>query len=251
MKTLNLRFILTIPAISLVLACRGGDPGSSTSPTTPPLQAATVPDTPPPAPAANYYSTNFGLTENPIDEVGRWVGGKSVGLDWNNVQTAAGKAFAADLTGTPGRYSDPIAVLNTSFAPNQYAQGTVSRAYGYSPRDQHEIELLLRFQITAHSARGYEVLWAHTGGIAIVRWNSPLGSFTELANARIGAAINGDVLRAEIIGSVIRVYKNGALVLTGPSNTTWTDGQPGMGFWPLAGATLSSYGWKSFEAGSL
>ena len=96
------------------------------------------------------------------------------------------------------------------------------------------------------------MLWAHNGGMAIVRWNGSIDSFTELAsNARIGAAVDGDVLRAEIVDNVIRVYKNGSLVLAGPSDTTWIDGQPGIGFWPLAGATLTSYGWKKYEAGSL
>jgi hypothetical protein len=196
------------------------------------------------------YSTNFPGAENPLSEGGKWINGKAVGLDWNNVQSVPGKAFAAAFTGSPTRYSDPIAVLNTAFTANQFAQGTVSRVAGYSPPDQHEVELLLRFQITARNARGYEVLWGVTGGLAIVRWNGPVGNYTELASTNIGAAVDGDVLRAEIIGGVIRVYKNGSLVVTGPSNSTWTDGQPGIGFWPLPGTTLASYGWKNFQAGN-
>lgn len=195
------------------------------------------------------YSTNFGATENPISEGGKWVNGKAVGLDWNNAQTVPGKAYAADYaTG----YNDPIAVLNSTFAANQYAQGTVARATSYSPGVSHEIELLLRFQISAHNARGYEVLWAHEGNMAIVRWNGPLGNYTPLVdNLVIGKAVEGDVLRAEVIADVIRVYRNGTLVATSPSDTTWASGQPGMGFWPKPGATLANYGWKSFQAGSL
>jgi hypothetical protein len=56
---------------------------------------------------------------------------------------------------------------------------------------------------------------------------------------------------AAIIDSVIRVYKNGVLVATGPSDTTWTNGQPGIGFWPFPGATLANYGWKTYSAGTL
>lgn len=62
-------------------------------------------------------------------------------------------------------------------------------------------------------------------------------------------------MRAEANGSVIRIYINGVLKLTAnltaPGGTVYFDGQPGMGFWPLAGATPSSYGWKNYTAGSL
>ena len=208
---------------------------------------------PAPAPAAAAsYSTNFGLTESPLSEGGKWVNGKDVGLAWNNVQSVPGKAYAADFTGYPSRYSDPIAHLNTSFTANQYAQGTVSRAPGYRNNiDQHEIELLLRFQITANNARGYEVLWGQDGNMAIVRWNGPVGSYTPLVdNLQIGAAVDGDVLRAQILGNLIQVYRNGALVATA-TDSTYSTGQPGIGFWPTLGSTLRSYGWKSFTAGSL
>jgi hypothetical protein len=203
---------------------------------------------PPPPPGASF-STNFNSTENPISASGQWINGKVVGLDWNNAQSVPGEAYgAAFATG----YDDDIAVLNITFTANQYAQGTVHRLPGYSPGVNHEIELLLRFQITANNARGYEVLWAHQGNMAIVRWNGPLGNYTPLVdNLVIGQAVDGDVLRAEITGSVIKVYKNGSLVATSPSDTTWTTGQPGIGFWPKPGATLKSYGWKNFQAGSL
>jgi hypothetical protein len=203
---------------------------------------------------AGSYSTNFSLTENPISDGGKWINGKAVGLLWNNVQSVPGKAYASDFTGVPSRYSDPIAHLTTSFTANQYAQGAVSRVPGYrNIIDKHEVELLLRFQITANSARGYEVLWGQDGELCVVRWNGSLGSYSLLGSclpdSASNMAVDGDVLRAEIIGTVIKVYKNGSLVLTA-SDSMWTDGQPGMGFWPTAGATLASYGWKNYQAGS-
>lgn len=204
-----------------------------------------------PATSTSTYSTTFSATENPVSEGGKWINGKAVGLDWNNVQTASGNAVAAAFV---SGYNDPIAVLNTDFSPDQFAQGTVHRQSGYSPSGSHEVELLLRFRVTAHSARGYEILWGHSGELNIVRWNGPVGDYTPLGatyGPDIGPAVDGDVLRAEIIGSVIKVYKNGVLVMTGPSNSTWTDGQPGVGFFPRDGASLQSYGWKDFTAGSL
>jgi hypothetical protein len=199
--------------------------------------------------AAGSYSTDFNATENPVSENNMWTNGKTDGLAWNDVKTVSGIACGAHILDGP-RYADCIAHLNTSFAADQWAQGTVYRVPGYSnPSDGHEIELLLRFKITANTARGYEVLWAQNGHLAIVRWNGPLGNYTSLKEGpNIGLAVEGDVLRMEIKGSVITVFKNGTLVAT-TTNSTWTDGQPGVGYWPLPGSTLESYGWKDFEAG--
>ncbi|HEY6513462.1 MAG TPA: hypothetical protein VI032_15870 [Burkholderiaceae bacterium] len=183
------------------------------------------------------------------------MNGKSNGLAWNNVQTTLGKAHGGAFVGLgSSRYDDCIAHLNTAFTADQFAQGTVSREPGYrNVSDKHEVELLLRFQITARSARGYEVLWGQDGEIAIVRWNGPLGNYKALAglpNSRRNMAVEGDVLRAEIVGSVIHVYRNGRVVLRA-EDSTHKSGQPGLGFWPLSGSTLSSYGWKAYSAGNL
>jgi len=207
------------------------------------------------------YVTRFDRTENPLSEGGRWLNGKAAGLDWHDAKSVGGVAQASALSGISHRYDDSIAALSGTFAPDQYAQGTVFRSPGYSPLSKHEIELLLRFQISEHRARGYEVLWGHDGDFAIVRWNGRLGDFTIVAEKTRpelgghgpgpGIAVDGDVLRAEIAGDVIKVYKNGGLVFVGPPNPTWTTGQPGLGFWPISGAALHRYGWKTYEAGSL
>jgi len=236
-----------------LVGAAGGSSATTDCPTVP---------TPPPDPTGTSISTNFPATENPISEGGRWINGKSVGLGWNNVRTSPGKAHAAQFVGLSGnRYDDCLAHLNTSFTPNQYAQGTVHRVAGYrNSTDKHEIELLLRFRITANSARGYEVLWGQDGEIWVVRWNGPLGNYTAfeasaLPNSDANKAVDGDVLRAEISGNIITVKRNGLTVVrqdvTALGGTTWTDGQPGVGFWPTAGSTLDAYGWKNYQAGSL
>jgi len=208
--------------------------------------------------AADRYATDFAATENPLSEAGRWVCGKAVGLDWNNPLSLSGRACASVRSGASGsRYDDSIAHLSSSLVAvreDQYAQGTVYRASGYSPASsKHEIELLLRFEITAHGARGYEILWGHDGDFAIVRWNGPLGDYTDLGvnGPGPGVAVDGDVLRAEMTGNLIMVYKNGLLVGTSPPNSTWKVGQPGLGFWPVDSSTPANYGWTRFEAGSL
>ena len=235
---------------TFTLACTGAGGSASGSAT------VTVTGTGP------VYSTVFNSTENPISEGGAWIDGKEVGLDWNNPRTLPGQAFASTLSGLLAgsdplrRYDDSIAHLSTSvatFASNQYAQGTVYKAAGYTTSGSHEVELLLRFQTTAHNARGYEILWGISGYVAIVRWNGPLGNYTPLYDPGVGSIsvpADGDVLRAEIIGSTISVYKNGNLVKS-VTDTTYASGQPGMGFWPVDGATPQNLGWKSFQAGNL
>ena len=96
-------------------------------------------------------------------------------------------------------------------------------------------------------------MWGHTGYLAIVRWNGPLADYTALydpGDPGIGPAVDGDVLRAEISGNVIRVFKNGALVAT-VTDSTWSNGQPGIGFWPVDSSSIEKYGWKTVDAGNL
>jgi hypothetical protein len=206
------------------------------------------------------YSTSFPLTENPISEGGIWVNGKAVGIDWNDVKTTPGKAFASMLSGGASRYNDSIAHLSTSFMAfpaNQYAQGTVFRVAGYDPgiANKHEVELHLRFQTTAHNARGYEIMWGITGYLAVVRWDGALGLYTPMLDTGdpgIGSPVEGDVLRAEIKGNIITILKNGvskATIDVSAFGNVWTTGQPGMGFWPVDGSTPQNYGWKNYQAG--
>jgi hypothetical protein len=193
-------------------------------------------------------STSFPDTENPISQSGLWINGGTDGGSWNDVRTTPGLAFAAAIVSTT---DDDLAVLTTAFGLNQYIEGTVHRAGGYSPPDSHEIELLVRFVISSGVARGCEINWGHAGNAQIVKWNGDLGDFdTPVDLGGIGAPADGDRLRVEAIGDEITVYKNDVSV----GSTTMAglaDGQPGIGFFPRTGATLSSLGWSSIVAGEL
>lgn len=195
------------------------------------------------------YSTTFPATENPISEGGRWIAGGAVGVDWRNVETRDGHAFAAAVAEDLG---DNLAVLTGPWGTAQAAQGTVYRAAGYTSPNGHEVELLLNFEVTRHNARGYEILWSLGGNFQVMRWNGPKGDFTELSTtgANLGTPADGDVLRVERSGNEIAVHKNGVLMRTADllsaGGTVWTDGAPGIGFY--AGTTLSSYAWADFSA---
>ena len=206
------------------------------------------------ASSASFYFTDFPLTENPLSEGGVWTNGLSVGLDWTDVQSGNGVAFRTQSVHAPPPYDDSIACLS-SFPPNHYAQGIVSRA---GDSGELEIELLLRWKITAHSARGYEIDIINNGNVYIVRWNGALNDFTILSGPTASSSNNGDVWYGEVVGTVITVKRNGTTVATYDTAgdvTKWSDGNPGIGFYtdnslgaPSAGST---YSWTSFTSAAL
>jgi hypothetical protein len=115
-----------------------------------------------------------------------------------------------------------------------------------------EVELRLRTTISAHSITGYEINASVSTNpnnfyIQIVRWNGPLGNFTQLAGTA-RHCVNGDVLEATISGSTITAYLNGVKVLQA-TDSSYTSGSPGMGFF-LEGASglNANYGFSNFTA---
>lgn len=204
------------------------------------------------------YMTNFGLTENPISERGKWISGRGVGLDWADVRTLQGFAFGtqtATVTTAPGQYDDSTALVAGPWDPDQAAEATV-RTRNPHPKAYEEVELRLRSTLTPHRATGYEItfrcLKSPKSYCDIVRWNGPLGSFTYVKQGR-GSQFGvgtGDVVKATIRGSVITAYINGVQVLQG-TDSTFQSGSPGIGFYVenAPGSVDGDYGFTSFTAG--
>lgn len=197
------------------------------------------------------YSTVFPLTENPISEGGVWTNGGTTGLDWTNVQTTAGLAFATQVAGPSPPFTDSVASLG-GFGPNQWAQGVVHNASA----NLREVELLLRWTITAHNTTGYEIDVTTNFGLGIARWNGALNSFTFLAQnitTNVSTA-EGAVWYAQIVGSTITVNCNGTQVFSG-TDSTFATGNPGIGFFSSTNngtpTANNTFGWKSFRAGQL
>ena len=203
---------------------------------------------------AQTYTTDFSFTENPISENGKWKNGGSNGFDWNNVITGKGIAIGTQTGVDTGvqRYNDSYAILS-GFPPDQTAEGVVHYVNPLNSCNQ-EVELLLRWTSTAHSAQGYECLarCINSGDsyMEIVRWNGPLGDFTYLAKMHSSSAgINsGDTLKASIKGNIITFYQNGVIRLQCTDNT-YSYGNPGVGFF-LHGCpgTNTNFGLTSFRA---
>jgi hypothetical protein len=183
------------------------------------------------------HTTNFSRAENPISQGEKWVDGKTIGLDWSNVETVPGLAYGTESGRGTGAdaYDDSTALLSGSWPPDQTAAATV-RSVNQSEDVFEEVELRLRSSLTAHRSTGYEVLFRCLNSAqayaSIVRWDGPLGSFTYLVQAKGPRykLTNGDLVSASINGTVISAFINGKQVMQ-TSDATYSSGSPGMGFW--------------------
>ncbi|MBS1865618.1 MAG: Ig-like domain-containing protein [Acidobacteria bacterium] len=198
----------------------------------------------------NSYTTTFPLTENPISEGGKWINGKTVGLDWSDVRTTPGLAIGTQTATV--LYDDSTAILSGTWGPDQTTQATVYTV-NQSTNLFEEVELRLRTSISAHSIAGYEVNFRCTpvGNqyVQVVRWNGPFNNFT-LLDSKAGPGLKtGDIVSATVVGSTISGYINGVLIVQ-VTDTTFTNGNPGIGFYLQSGtaAQEGDYGFTSFTA---
>lgn len=234
----------------------------------PPAVALSLSGNVPTIVASGDFTTTFPTVESPISQSGKWKNGAANGTDWHNMQVTANGAVGTSLMGSgSARYADNIAILDSTFRTfnnNQRVKGTVYCASGYTGGGgNHEVELLLRFSISANDAHGYEVLWGIQGYLAVVKWNGALGSYTPILDPGAGSIppyVDGDTLEARLTGTTLQVLRNGVTVpgfgavdlTAGGTISAWSSGQPGMGTWPVDGsADYLKAGWKSYLAGDL
>jgi hypothetical protein len=203
--------------------------------------------------SAGTYSTTFDGSENPISEGGMWINGKTDGLDWADCATTGGYVYGLQ-SGSTG-YDDSTALLAGAWGSNQTASAMVHLA-SRGPYDAwEEVEIRLRSTIYARHNSGYEVIFstkdAPYGYVQIVRWNGPLASYNYItltyAVPERFVIHDGDEVKGEIIGSTINAYINGVLVASG-SDSTYSSGSPGIGFYLQMPGGNSNYGFKSFTA---
>ena len=205
---------------------------------------APAPASQPAAPHVVNYSTTFTATEDPISEGGRWIGGKTVGLDWGNVSTKPG--YAIGHAG-PKRFADSVALLTGDWPANQSVEETVVR--GKVTR-YPEVSMRLRSSLAKHNCDGYEISFSlrddDTAYLIIVRWNGPLADFTYLVNTqgKQYGVKTGDVVKATMVGNEIKAYKNGVLMGSAKDNT-YIHNNPGFGF---NEGQNGDYGISSFKA---
>ncbi len=195
------------------------------------------------------YSTDFPLTENPISEGGVW---RRANNNWTNVRTTNGVAHGTN--GITNTYDDSYALLS-GFGPNQQAEATVYRSPNLVEGITHEVELLLRFADNDNMARGYECLFNYTGGVQLVRCDGEQGNFTMLpvlsGPETLGRdLVTGDVVKATIVGNMIRMYINDVLMIEAV-DSTYATGQPGISFFTRPGGDSANFGLTTYKASEL
>jgi hypothetical protein len=218
------------------------------------------------------YDTDFKLDENPMSEGGRWLNGKTDGIDWADVIAKNGGAYgsvtrmavaerrieqgnldpsSSEGSVPEGDYDDPTAVLTGTWGRNQHAKGTV---FSRNPTNAYfqEVELRLRSAIAPHLCTGYEVFFrclkTDEGYAEIVRWNGKVGDFTslqKLVGAQYGVQ-DGDVVEATIDGNVLKGFINGLEVISA-TDDVFDTGSPGIGFNFFVGNTNVDHGFTHFE----
>jgi hypothetical protein len=193
------------------------------------------------------YTTNFSIGEDPISEGGKWINGKTIGLDWSDVATIPGLAYGTESGKQRGdnAYDDSVALLAGPWRPDQTVEATV-RSVKQDENVFEEVELRLRSSLSAHKATGYEVLFRCMAGAqayaSIVRWDGSLGRFTYLTQKE-GPEYklsDGDLVKATIVGTLITAYINNTPVLQA-SDGAYSNGSPGMGFWLKRRSGVSSW----------
>jgi hypothetical protein len=254
-----------IPAMTcllagLMLACSRATPLSQLAGATSRPARAAAPAAPhvagraPMTTGTHTYSTSFLATENPISEGDNWINGGSTGLDWTDVRTTTNNAFGTQSGNSPNPFDDSTAVLSGSWASDQEALATIYVS-SVPPGCCAEVELHLRFRMTANYATGYEFNCSVVPAspyMEIVRWPGPKGTsisdYTYVARRSDIGCVNGDVLGASAVGLILTLYKNGVPVISG-TDATYLDGAPGIGFFVHNQTEIiANYGFTNFVA---
>jgi len=213
------------------------------------------------------FQTNFPATENPISQGGQWVNGLADGLDWGNVQTigngTSGAAYGTTISAGPP-YNDSIAMIRGTWGLDQTVTGTVvGCAAGPNIGVFKEISIFLRFNITAHNAKGFGADWscnnANNGNSyhQFGSWCGPINDFagspgntcpTAPSYNNAGGVTNGDVISVSLIGNVVTMRQNGVIIEQSGVNGVPFDnydtapGLPGIGFYLQSGSATATAG---------
>jgi hypothetical protein len=240
------------------------------------------------------YTTTFSLTESRISEGEKYFNGAGTGIDWSNVKTSNGNATGTQVSNFEVLYNDSVALLKGTWGADQTVEAVVHLANqtdggisGFGSNEygdcNKEVELYLRGTLAAHYISLYTVTFTSRQGEAAYYetgyWNGPRGylgmpnpedsgyMLSHLYGAQYEVH-DGDVVKATITGSTIRVYINDVqidtvnVLISIPGGSYGYDysvsvpliatGSPGIGMFSGMGCTGTShnddFGFKSFIA---
>jgi hypothetical protein len=209
------------------------------------------------------FDCTFDSDEDPIAVSAHF---RSNGLLWTRVITVGGKAYGTQ-TGSAGHIFDPVPDLNSHFDdstvhlfgwdayPDQESIITIVK--GTVNATTQEAECLVRWLSVPFAIRGYEFNYAHDGAYCgIVRWNGARDDFTPISTGHEnpnGALATGDKLRLRIVGTSLTASRmaNGTSTwvdVATATDSTWSTGNPGIGFWKDAGTSNSALAVTRFQA---
>lgn len=204
---------------------------------------------------AQTYSTDFGGTESPLAEDGRWTNA-DISPPHTTVQTDGAHAFGTMDSFDGMNFPDSVACL-AGFSPDHSITATV---HNDDAGEGLEIELILRCSVTESGVTGYEIDIGPAFGLNIVRLNGG-NDYALAAGFPITTDIcvyDGNVWSASISGNLINVSCNGISIVTdldittafGDDGLVISSGNPGVGFWNDTGASDQStkFGWRNFSA---
>lgn len=215
---------------------------------------------------SGFYSTEFNLDENPVDEDGVWLNaGGTLAASWQGMQTDNGRLFGQNFVTA---YDDGISIIDPAVIPFNVVQRIRARIHfqsGYTPIDTHEAQLLLNVQLfDDDTLEGYEFLLDSVGDYPlIVKWRGGPEDFFALLTLDEQNAIgfqDGDYMIVErTSGNVLTAYRERAGVVTLWSQATdngtvkgaaLTGGQPGVASFvrPNTGQVLENFCFDYFEA---
>jgi len=201
------------------------------------------------------FSSLFTGSENPLSESGAWQ--KNGSNSWQVVKKLSGNAVPSSVNagGAPSGppFDDNYVYLSSgTFSSSNYE---IKAEVYKGTATSGECELLFCIADTTTTARGYECLCNIGGGVDIVRWEGALNSFTPLSRDGGGGYTDpnglsdGDWLRATKINNTFTFYYSRAATPTtwnligATTNSTFTDGQPGIGFFQRDSGNLD-FGFK-------
>lgn len=206
------------------------------------------------------YSTTFPATENPISEGGVWRHNPNNGWNTAKVRTVGGAARPNALSGQGGSTDDAYALLDLAkVAVPANVEVIVTLDLGTGTTQEHEI--LLRASDSDTGVTAYECLYnANGGSVQIMRWNGPLGNYTEITGSASspGSGSTGNQLRATIVGPNITFYwraNSGAAwtQIGTATDSTYANGSAGIAFFATAagGGSIDACGFTDFALNAL
>lgn len=209
---------------------------------------------------AESYSTTFSADEDPISESGSWVNGLADGTDWDDVRTTNGLAHGQMVSGSK-TYADSYCILTANYLPDQEAGGTIMRG-SITDTWWPEVEIRLRGTISDKWFIGYEIgysMKAASAYIICVKFLGPYGGEEYswqylLSNTSMDPLVDGDTIKATIVGDTISIYTNDVLFTTVVDPFPVSEGSPGFGFYHVPGAgepANVAFGLKDFWANDI